>query len=155
MVIHSPHLLRCLFSSVWLCRSVPAAHFHFYLTCCLLSQVFTSDLPRRSRLEMSTVSPVAAVSTPPVPLFCSLRFSRIFLKRGSCIIGVTHIFQRWEPQYGIERVCVYVQCVLKYPAEVGQANMHTSPEPSAEVRGAGEDVAQALIPHELPASLLN
>lgn len=52
-------------------------------------------------------------------------------------------------------MCVCVQCVLKYPVEVRQANMHTSPEPSAEVRGAGEDVAQALIPHELPASLLN
>lgn len=33
--------------------------------------------------------------------------------------------------------------------------MHTSPEPGAEVRGAGEDVAQMLIPHEFPTSLLN
>lgn len=46
-------------------------------------------------------------------------------------------------------------CVLHYPVEDGQADMHTSPETSAEVRGAGEDVAQTLIPHELPASLLN
>ena len=45
--------------------------------------LLTSDLPRRSLLEMSKVSPVAAVSTPPVPLFCSLRFSRIFENRGS------------------------------------------------------------------------
>lgn len=44
----------------------------------------TSDLPRRSLLEMSKVSPVAAVSTPPVPLFCSRRLSRILGKRGSC-----------------------------------------------------------------------
>lgn len=33
--------------------------------------------------------------------------------------------------------------------------MHTGPEPGAEVRGAGEDVAQTLIPHELPTSLQN
>lgn len=46
--------------------------------------ILTSDLPRRSRLEMSKVSPVAAVSTPPVPRFCSRRLSRILLKRGSC-----------------------------------------------------------------------
>uniref|UniRef100_A0AAX7UZ27 Uncharacterized protein n=1 Tax=Astatotilapia calliptera TaxID=8154 RepID=A0AAX7UZ27_ASTCA len=43
--------------------------------------LLTSDLPRRSRLEMSKVSPVAAVSTPPVPRFCSRRLSRILLKR--------------------------------------------------------------------------
>lgn len=33
--------------------------------------------------------------------------------------------------------------------------MHTSPEPCAEVRGAGQDVSQAFVPHELPSSLLN
>lgn len=33
--------------------------------------------------------------------------------------------------------------------------MHAGPEASAEVRGAGEDVAQTVVPHELPASLLN
>lgn len=33
---------------------------------------------------MSKVSPVAAVSTPPVPLFWSRRLSRILEKRGSC-----------------------------------------------------------------------
>lgn len=33
---------------------------------------------------MSKVLPVAAVSTPPVPRFCSLRFSRILEKRLSC-----------------------------------------------------------------------
>lgn len=47
-------------------------------------RILTSDLPRRSLLEMSKVSPVAAVSTPPVPLFCSRRLSRILLNRGSC-----------------------------------------------------------------------
>lgn len=55
-------------------------------------------------------------------------------------------------------VCVFfflTPCVLYYPAENGQADMHTSPEPSAKVGGAGEDVAQSFIPHELPASLLN
>lgn len=46
--------------------------------------ILTSDLPRRSLLEMSKVSPVAAVSTPPVPLFCSRRWSRILLNLGSC-----------------------------------------------------------------------
>uniref|UniRef100_A0A8C4E377 Uncharacterized protein n=1 Tax=Dicentrarchus labrax TaxID=13489 RepID=A0A8C4E377_DICLA len=46
--------------------------------------ILTSDLPKRSLLEMSKVSPVAAVSTPPVPLFCSRRLSRILEKRGSC-----------------------------------------------------------------------
>lgn len=41
----------------------------------------TSDFPRRSRLEMSKTPPLAAVSTPPVPRFCSRRFSRILGKR--------------------------------------------------------------------------
>lgn len=41
----------------------------------------TSDFPSRSRLEMSKTPPVAAVSTPPVPRFCSRRFSRILGKR--------------------------------------------------------------------------
>lgn len=36
-------------------------------------RILTSDFPRRSLLEISKVSPVAAVSTPPVPLFCSRR----------------------------------------------------------------------------------
>lgn len=33
--------------------------------------------------------------------------------------------------------------------------MHAGPQPGAEVGRAGEDVAQTLVPHELPASLLN
>lgn len=33
--------------------------------------------------------------------------------------------------------------------------MHTGSEPRAQVRGAGEDVTQTLVPHELPSSLLN
>uniref|UniRef100_A0A3B4AXT0 Uncharacterized protein n=1 Tax=Periophthalmus magnuspinnatus TaxID=409849 RepID=A0A3B4AXT0_9GOBI len=49
------------------------------------NQELTSDLPRRSLLEMSNVSPVAAVSTPPVPLFCSLRLSSILENLASCI----------------------------------------------------------------------
>lgn len=43
----------------------------------------TSDRPIRSMLEISYTSATAAVSTPPVPRFCSLRFSRILEKRGS------------------------------------------------------------------------
>lgn len=43
----------------------------------------TSDRPMRSRLEISYTSATAAVSTPPVPRFCSLRFSRIFGNLGS------------------------------------------------------------------------
>uniref|UniRef100_A0A3B3HN57 Uncharacterized protein n=1 Tax=Oryzias latipes TaxID=8090 RepID=A0A3B3HN57_ORYLA len=54
-------------------------------------RVLTSDLPRRSLLEMSKVSPTAAVSTPPVPRFCSRRLSRILEKRGSCrAVGLSH-----------------------------------------------------------------
>uniref|UniRef100_A0A8C5GLN7 Uncharacterized protein n=1 Tax=Gouania willdenowi TaxID=441366 RepID=A0A8C5GLN7_GOUWI len=45
--------------------------------------IVTSDFPRRSRLEMSKVSPVAAVSTPPVPRFCRRRLSSILENRGS------------------------------------------------------------------------
>ncbi|TNN47375.1 Corticotropin-releasing factor-binding protein [Liparis tanakae] len=69
-----------MFPMADLCYSLTGlAHFRLPLP----RQPLTSDLPRRSRLETSTVSPVEAVSTPPVPLFCSLRLSRIFLKRGS------------------------------------------------------------------------
>uniref|UniRef100_A0A672LZT2 Uncharacterized protein n=1 Tax=Sinocyclocheilus grahami TaxID=75366 RepID=A0A672LZT2_SINGR len=42
-----------------------------------------SHSTRRSRFEMSKISPTAAVSTPPVPRFCSRKFSRIFPRRGS------------------------------------------------------------------------
>lgn len=45
--------------------------------------------------------------------------------------------------------------VASYPAEDGQANVHPGPEPGAQVGRAGEDVSQTLVPHELPASLLN
>lgn len=127
-----------------------AALFYFYFS----RSVFTSDLPRRSRLEMSKVSPVAAVSTPPVPLFCSLRLSRIFLKRGSCITNITHI-ESFSDTTTWQLLCAAQRVFLHYPAEDRQTNMHTSSESSAEVRGAGEDVAQTLIPHELPTSLLN
>lgn len=48
-----------------------------------------------------------------------------------------------------ESVCV---CYL---AKVGQSDVHSSPKSSTQVRGAGQDVSQALVPHELPASLLN
>lgn len=33
--------------------------------------------------------------------------------------------------------------------------MDPGPEPCAQVGGAGEDVTEVLIPHELPASLLD
>lgn len=48
-------------------------------------------------------------------------------------------------------VCVRV-CYL---AEFRQAYVHARPEAGAQVGGTCEDVAQALIPHEFPASLLN
>lgn len=44
---------------------------------------------------------------------------------------------------------------LRYPGEKGNLHVHAGPEPGAQVGGAGEDVAQALVPHELPATLLN
>lgn len=42
-----------------------------------------------------------------------------------------------------------------YLAEFGQAYVHTRPEAGAQVGGTCEDVAQMLIPHEFPASLLD
>lgn len=42
-----------------------------------------------------------------------------------------------------------------YLAEFGQSDVYSSPESSAQVGGAGEDVTQVLVPHELPASLLD
>lgn len=44
---------------------------------------------------------------------------------------------------------------LRYPGQKGDLDVHAGPEPGAQVGGAGEDVAQALVPHELPATLLN
>lgn len=54
----------------------------------------TSDFPRRSRLEMSKMPPLAAVSTPPVPRFCSRRFSRILGKRLSWCPEKESVFSR-------------------------------------------------------------
>uniref|UniRef100_A0A6Q2WZS7 Uncharacterized protein n=1 Tax=Esox lucius TaxID=8010 RepID=A0A6Q2WZS7_ESOLU len=62
--------------------SWPLSIIHSWNSGCIC----TSDFPKRSLLEISKVSPVAAVSTPPVPLFCRRRFSRIFPKRLSCRI---------------------------------------------------------------------
>lgn len=42
-----------------------------------------------------------------------------------------------------------------YLAEQWQLDVDTCPQPGAQVGGAGQDVAQPLIPHELPASLLD
>lgn len=118
LVHRSRHLMECLQSFVSL--SSPAASFFvFFLLPQLLpshsSVVFTSDLPRRSRLEMSTVSPLAAVSTPPVPLFCSLRFSRIFLKRGSYIIKSTDI-KSFQDVTNITQICIYLLTTSLCPA---------------------------------------
>lgn len=44
---------------------------------------------------------------------------------------------------------------VPYLAELWQADVHTCPEASAQVGGTREDVAQMLVPHELPASLLD
>lgn len=44
---------------------------------------------------------------------------------------------------------------LSYPGQKGQLDVYASPEPGAQVGRAGEDVPQALVPHELPATLLN
>lgn len=68
---------------------------------------------------------------------------------------MTYRYGDYTPtQHGWKHVLL-LKCFLHYPVQDGQANMHTSSEPSAEVRGAGENVAKAIIPHELPASLLN
>lgn len=40
-------------------------------------------------------------------------------------------------------------------AEARQFNMHACTKACAQVRRAGEDITQMLIPHELPAFLLN
>lgn len=53
------------------------------------------------------------------------------------------------------QVNVRVRQASRYPGEKGQLDVHTGPEPGAQVGGAGEDVAKALVPHELPATLLN
>lgn len=45
--------------------------------------------------------------------------------------------------------------MLRYPGEKGQLDVHARPQPGAQVGGAGEDVAQPLVPHELPAALLD
>lgn len=58
------------FFSISTRRSTPS------MTSCTSS---TSDLPSLSRLEMSNVPSLLAVSTPPVPLFCSRHFSRMSL----------------------------------------------------------------------------
>lgn len=71
-------------------RLLATSLFPFSLGLILLAHVWkardvlvTSDRPIRSMLEISYTSATAAVSTPPVPRFCSRRFSRILEKRGS------------------------------------------------------------------------
>lgn len=45
--------------------------------------------------------------------------------------------------------------ILWYLAQQGQFYVDPSSEPCAQVGGAGEDVAEPLVPHELPASVLD
>lgn len=42
-----------------------------------------------------------------------------------------------------------------YLAQQGQFDVDPGPEPGAQVGGAGEDVAEPLVPHELPPFLLD
>lgn len=42
-----------------------------------------------------------------------------------------------------------------YLAELGQLDVDSSAQPRAQVGGAGQHVPQTLIPHELPAPLLD
>ena len=44
---------------------------------------------------------------------------------------------------------------LLYFAQQGQFDVHSCPKSSAQVRRTGQDVSQTLIPHELPATLLD
>lgn len=58
--------------------------------------------------------------------------------------------------WGIKYVTIFIQTqLLSYLAQQGQFDMDPGPEACAQVRGAGEDVAEPLVPHELPASLLD
>lgn len=59
--------------------------FRFLKSPIYITHKVTSDCPSLSKLEMSKIPPTAAVSTPPVPLFCSRRLSRILGKRVSCM----------------------------------------------------------------------
>ena len=52
-------------------------------------------------------------------------------------------------------MCVCVCVCVCYLAEFWQAYVHARPEAGAQVGGTCEDVAQTLVPHELPASLLD
>lgn len=53
-------------------------------------------------------------------------------------------------------VCVFVcEWVCRYLAEQRQLDVHAGPESCAQVGGASQDVAQPLVPHELPALLLD
>lgn len=59
------------------------------------------------------------------------------------------------PQYLLKHEHQIIFFYYCYLAHQGQFDVDPSPEPSAQVGGAGEDVTEPLVPHELPASLLD
>ena len=76
------------FFSISTRRSTPS------MTSCTRS---TSDLPSLSRLEMSNVPSLEAVSTPPVPLFCRRHFSRMSLNLQNSKMYENDM--KWNPKH--------------------------------------------------------
>lgn len=64
---------------------------------------------------------------------------------------MTHDIRPLSPEVSAHRVFQR----LRYLAQQGQFDVDPGPEPCAQVGGAGEDVAEPLVPHELPAFLLD
>uniref|UniRef100_A0A8C9YL32 Uncharacterized protein n=1 Tax=Sander lucioperca TaxID=283035 RepID=A0A8C9YL32_SANLU len=121
----------------------------------------TSEKPSLSALEMSKTPPTAAVSTPP-------RWRQDTLKKlpstdsktkSSAAINCTAL-------QNVIMMVVQTSSTFLEPqllenllelgmfAHVWQLDVHTRTQAGAQVRRAGEDVAQVLIPHEGMVSFL-
>lgn len=138
--------------------------------------VYTSDLPRRSMLEMSYTPPSAAVSTPPVPRFCSRNISNISPKRGcwkrrgswvGCQTCSQTVWIQRESSYMTDNTPLLKRLggcregknkglpVGTYLTQMWYSDVHSSSQSCAKVGGAGENVPQVLIPHKFMAVRLN
>lgn len=121
--------------------SISMSNFTPSTTICTSS---TSEKPRRSELETSKTPPTAAVSTPPgdgEDRSAGLRKPEPSAPHLCCPQLTCASLLKPQPLEHLRELLML--------AQVGQLDMHTCPQASAQVRWAREDVAQVRVPHEL------
>uniref|UniRef100_A0A3Q1J5Q1 Uncharacterized protein n=1 Tax=Anabas testudineus TaxID=64144 RepID=A0A3Q1J5Q1_ANATE len=108
----------------------------------------TSEEPRRSALEMSNTPPTEAVSTPPIEHRGSHTGSpsdQVY-KLKSVYVPTCATLLQTQPLEDLLKLGV---C-----AQLGQLDVDATAQAGTQVGGAGQDVAEMLVPHKAVVVLL-